>query len=256
MCRKFHGSAFATFAVAAPADFRWVQGEDKVRTYPSSEQGGRTFCPRCGSATPALPEGGPFALIPMGNVAEDPEARPRLHFFVGSKAPWHEIYDNLPRHETFPPEFGAGAGIEQPVRAPETDGATSGSCLCGAVRYEYDGEPDRMVNCFCSRCRRGISAAYGTFLMVPHAAFRWLAGEDHVVEYKVPEARVKGTAFCRTCGSEVPRRRDDQHMQIAAGGLDTDPGVRPSANIFVASRAAWIEPDPSLPAFDEYPPAA
>ena len=105
MCRKFHGGPFATFGVTAPSNFRWRQGSDNVVRYRSSGKGWRNFCPRCGSAVPVSPEGGPFALVPLGNVAEDPGVRPNLHFFVGSKAPWHDIPDDLPRHDAWPPGF-------------------------------------------------------------------------------------------------------------------------------------------------------
>ena len=254
MCRKFHGSAFATFGVVAPADFRWLRGEGKVVHFQSSSHGWRNFCGRCGAGTPALPPGGPFALVPMGAVAEDPGARPVLHFFVGSKAPWHAIADDLPQHDAWPPEFGADAvAIERPARTAATPGATGGSCLCGAVTFEYEDQPDRMVNCHCSRCRRAMSAAYGTFAMVRPDAYRWLSGEDAIVNYKMPEARFKGTAFCRICGSQVPRRRDKTSVQIPAGCLDDDPGARPAMNIFTDSKAPWATVDETLPGFATVP---
>ena len=255
MCRKFHGAAFGTFGVAAPHHFRWRQGEDRVVRYRSSASGWRNFCPRCGSGVPAYPEGGPFALVPLGNVAEDPATRPSLHFFVGSKAPWHNIADDLPRHEAWPPEFGPDTVVvERPRRTARTPGATGGSCLCGAVAFEFEGEPERMVNCHCSRCRRAMSAAYATMTMVPVVAFRWLAGEDDVVDYKMPEAKVKGTAFCRVCGSQMPRLRGPEQMQIPTGCLDDDPGARPQANIFTESNAAWSVIDERLPGFSDAPP--
>lgn len=254
MCRKFHGAAFATFGVVAPSDFEWLRGEDNVIHYQSSSRGWRNFCPRCGSAVPACPPGGPFALIPMGNVEDDPHTAPSLHFFVASKAPWHRIADALPQHEEYPAEFGPdAAAVERPDRTAETAGATGGSCLCGAIRFEYEGEPARMMNCHCSRCRRGMSAAYATMVMVEHDAFRWLAGEDQVANYKMPEAKTKGTAFCRTCGSQVARHRDETHMQIPAGCLDDDPGVRPTVNIFTASKVPWATVDERLPSFAEMP---
>ena len=98
-----------------------------------------------------------------------------------------------------------------------------------------------------------MSAAYGTFVMVRPDTFRWLSGEDAVVNYKMPEARVKGTAFCRICGSQVPRRRDESAMQIPAGGLDDDPHVRPALNIFTGSKAAWATVDETLPGFERMP---
>ena len=139
MCRKFHGSAFATFGTTAPEHFRWVRGAQRIRSYQSSAQGYRQFCPHCGSAVPMHGEDLPFALVPMGNVAEDPGTRPQLHFFAGSMAPWHSIVDDLPRHDEYPPEFGpAPVSVERPARQPRTPGATAGSCLCGAVAFEFD----------------------------------------------------------------------------------------------------------------------
>ena len=254
MCRKSHGAAFATFGTAAPDDFHWRSGADKVVHYKSSAQGWRNFCPRCGSAVPACPPGGPFALIPLGNVAEDPVSRPTLHFFVASKAAWHDIVDELPRHDEFPAEFGPdAAAVERPIRSAKAPGATGGSCLCGAVAFEYDGPPAAMVNCHCSRCRRAMSAAYATMLAIDHEAFRWVSGQDQVAVYKMPQAKTKGTAFCRVCGSQVPRHRDQAHMQIPAGCLDDDPGARPTASIFVDSKAAWAVVDPDLPRFSAAP---
>jgi hypothetical protein len=39
----------------------------------------------------------------MGTLVGDPGLRPMFHIFVGSKAPWHEIADSLPRHDELPP---------------------------------------------------------------------------------------------------------------------------------------------------------
>lgn len=252
MCRKLHGSAFATFGVAGPETVRWLKGADSVVRYQSSDEGGRTFCPRCGSQVPAPWVRGPVTYIPMGNLAEDPGSPPSLHLFVGSKAPWHTIADDAEQHPEWPPGW-SGALVESEPRVPSRSGAVAGSCLCGAVRYEYDGEAQRMVNCHCSRCRRQMAAAYGTFVFVAADAFRWLGGEREIVDYKMPEARVKGTAFCRHCGSLVPRERDPGAMQVPAGSLDTDPQLRPSANIFTDSMASWATLDTSIACFKEYP---
>ncbi len=251
MCRKLHGSAFATFGMVEGGTVRWRKGADMVVRYQSSEEGGRSFCSRCGSAVPSPSSGGPVAYVPLGNLAKDPGDVEGLHFFAGSKAPWHTIVDDQEQFEDWAPGWD-GPNIDSEPRAPETAGATGGSCQCGAVRYEYD-DAERMVNCHCSRCRRQMGAGYATFVFVGSDSFRWLAGEEQVVNFKLPEARVKGTAFCRTCGSLVPREREPGSMQVPAGSLDTDPHMRPAANIFTGSKAAWTTLDTSIPCFEEYP---
>jgi hypothetical protein len=44
---------------------------------------------------------GAYVHVAMGSLAEDPRIRPTEHIFVGSKAPWFEISDNLPQSEEY-----------------------------------------------------------------------------------------------------------------------------------------------------------
>ena len=41
MCRKAHGSGFATYAAGTASGFRWTSGEDKRRRYHASAHGNR-----------------------------------------------------------------------------------------------------------------------------------------------------------------------------------------------------------------------
>jgi hypothetical protein len=253
MCRKHHGTAFATFVSAPIAAFRWVAGEDQVVAYASSEQGQRFFCRTCGSVAPTpMPDAG-FAICPAGNLLSDPGVRPQMHMFAGSKAPWYTITDSVPQYEGYPPEFGGGLGIARPS-VEARPGVIAGSCLCGEIAYEI-GTPFRMHNCHCSRCRRGRSAAHATNLFANLDQFRWTRGEPLIAEYKVPDARYFGVAFCKRCGAEVPRMSARGFAVVPAGGLDTDSRLRPQAHIFVGSKAPWYEITDAIPQFAEMPPA-
>jgi len=44
-----------------------------------------------------------IVIVPMGSLDDDPGIRPSEHIWVGSKAPWHEISDELPRFDEGPP---------------------------------------------------------------------------------------------------------------------------------------------------------
>ena len=253
MCRKAHGAAVATYGGAAPESFRMLRGEALVRRYRSSPIGSRLFCPRCGSVVPWKIPGKPVAIA-LGNVAQSPEARPKSHFFVGSKAPWHDIVDDLPRFDEYPPPFGFDAAVtRQPERGTVDPGTTGGSCLCATVAYEFAGRPVGMVNCHCRRCRRAMSAGFATFVTVEPEAFRWLAGESEVVRYSGTGSPHAGSAFCGICGSPMPRAAPSGRIDIPAGSLDDDPGVRPGANIHVAEKADWVALDADLPAFATVP---
>jgi len=40
--------------------------------------------------------------IALGTLDDDPGIRPERHIYVGSKAPWFEITDDLPQHDELP----------------------------------------------------------------------------------------------------------------------------------------------------------
>jgi len=248
MCRKAHGTAFASFVSTPNASFRWLRGSEKARAY-----GSRTFCPRCGSILPSgQTEMGVF--IPAGLLDGSPKVAPLPHVFVASKAPWHEISDAAPRFDTFPPGMGDGEPTKRATEA--TPGVVRGACLCGAVAYEIDAPIEgEIICCHCTRCRKARGAAHATNLFVPQARFRWLRGADQIDSYKVPEAERFTQAFCRACSSAVPRVNPASQMAvIPAGSLEDDPGAREGAHIFVKSKASWFEIHDALPQYSEYRP--
>jgi len=106
MCRRAHGAAFGTYARVDAGGFRWLLGEDLVATYESSPGGYRCFCRQCGSPLGARAEDGTLSWVTLGTVIDDPGVRPESHIFVGSKAPWYEIKDDLPRFDEWPPGYG------------------------------------------------------------------------------------------------------------------------------------------------------
>lgn len=253
MCRKTHGSAFATYVDGPASAFRWIEGRDRVRHYESSPGFVRGFCGTCGSVVPTEDEDAGLVYVPAGSLESDPGVRPASHIFVASKASWYAITDGLPQHAGYP-AGSTSVTVEVPPRDGGSDGVVKGSCLCGAVTFEYEGEPKFMMNCHCSRCRYSRGAAHASNVFVEPASFRWTSGADHVVSYKLPEAERFGTAFCDRCGSLMPRHAPGAPLvNVPAGCLDGDPGVRPRGHIYVGSKAAWFEPTDDLPRHHESP---
>ena len=139
MCRKHHGTGFATFVAAPIAGFRWISGEDRCAHYPSSPTGVRSFCKACGSAGPSTMAEFGLVVAPAASLEGELGIRPQSHIFVASKAAWDAITDDLPQFDAYPPGFGA-QGVDRPAVAPRA-GIADGSCLCGEVGYEVTGAP-------------------------------------------------------------------------------------------------------------------
>jgi hypothetical protein len=251
MCRKSHGAAFATYVAASAGGYRVLHGEDLITQYQSSPEGVRRFCSRCGSIVPN-PVLGEQAWMPAGNLEGDPGARPRAHIFVASKAPWYEIADDLPRFDGYPPGFG-GPGIERPTPAATEHGFVHGSCLCGDIAYELQAGDLTLMQCHCSRCRKARSAAHGTNLFVPAARLRWLRGQSALAMYKLPEAERFAQAFCKRCGSKMPRDAGALFV-VPAGSLDGDPGIEDRKHIFIGSKAPWFAIADRWPQHEALPP--
>jgi hypothetical protein len=100
-CRKARSAAFATNVFWRAGALRWLRGADVVRSHkvPDARFFTNCFCGICGSELPRVDPGRDLAVVPAGSLDHDPGLRPQMHIFVGSKAPWYEIHDSLPRHE-------------------------------------------------------------------------------------------------------------------------------------------------------------
>ena len=101
MCRKAHGAAFGTYYFVRADRFRMTGSEGGIRHYRSSNELARAFCGNCGSVVPQMDDDNEHYFIPAGPHTHGPAVP--YHIFVGSKAPWHEITDDLPQHDGDPP---------------------------------------------------------------------------------------------------------------------------------------------------------
>jgi hypothetical protein len=58
-----------------------------------------TRCKLCGAFLYSVVRDGAFVHVAMGSLVDDPTIRPSKHIFVGSKARWFTITDDLPQYE-------------------------------------------------------------------------------------------------------------------------------------------------------------
>ena len=99
-CRRATGSAFKPFAGIQIAEIRVTQGADHLRHYGDGDAHD-LHCGTCGSLLYSVVREGLWAHVAMGTLVDAPSIRPSEHIFVGSKAPWFEITDDLPQRQEF-----------------------------------------------------------------------------------------------------------------------------------------------------------
>ncbi|HET8731904.1 MAG TPA: GFA family protein [Moraxellaceae bacterium] len=130
-----------------------------------------------------------------------------------------------------------------------------GSCLCGGVRYEYDGEITELSMCHCSQCRRAQGTAFVAVGPIQTDRFRLLAGAGLLKEYRaVPH---KARVFCSHCGSPLYSRRDDlpEVLRLRLGTVTTPFTCANAYHQHVASKASWFTITDDLPHYPEGKPA-
>ena len=74
------------------------------------ESANDTHCKRCGSFLYSVVRDGAFVHVTMGTLVDDPSIRPTEHIFVGSKARWFTITDDLPQYEEHVVSAGPASG--------------------------------------------------------------------------------------------------------------------------------------------------
>jgi hypothetical protein len=125
-----------------------------------------------------------------------------------------------------------------------------GSCLCGTVRYSVLDAFSYALNCHCSQCRRATGSAFKSFAGIERSKFAVTAGSDSLLIFGEEAAH---DARCRTCGSLLYSVvRDGAYVHVTLGTLVDNPTIRPTAHIFVGSRAPWYTITDSLPQHVEF----
>ena len=128
---------------------------------------------------------------------------------------------------------------------------TTGSCLCGAVRWRMESPYIRMTNCHCSMCRKAHGAPFATYIRVDKNRFELLSGAESITIYEASASFKR--RFCSQCGS-VTWIGGGDFIGVAAGCLNEDPGIRSQQHIFTASKAPWHVIADTLPQADEFTP--
>jgi hypothetical protein len=114
----------------------------------------------------------------------------------------------------------------------------TGSCLCGAVRFEVEGELREPDACHCSQCRKQ-SGHFWVSTDVPLGALT-ISGEDNVRWYTSSEKVRRG--FCGACGSVLFWEREGaERIAVGMGAFDSPTGTRLAKHIFVSQKGDYYD---------------
>ncbi|NKW81497.1 GFA family protein [Ochrobactrum pecoris] len=127
----------------------------------------------------------------------------------------------------------------------------NGRCACEAVRFTVSDEFEYALNCHCSLCRRSTGSAFKAFGGIRTNA---LEETQDKASLMLVGNEIDHDVRCAFCGSYLYSIvRDGEYVHVNFGTLADEPSLKPSAHIFVGSKAAWYDILDDLPQFEEHP---
>lgn len=120
----------------------------------------------------------------------------------------------------------------------------TGSCQCGAIRYETDADPVMAGHCHCNACKKSSGAGHASALFVPKESFE-VFGNPTSYESEGGSGKIIKRYFCPTCGSRLYGEplAAGNIIGIMAGTLDDPEQFSPQFQIYTEHRTTW-DPTP------------
>ena len=126
-----------------------------------------------------------------------------------------------------------------------------GGCLCGAVRFQVEGEPINVRICHCRNCQKAMGSPFFARALFAQTA---IAIEGQTARYASSEALDR--VFCKTCGTRLfAWRRNGTAAGIALAAFDDRNSFSPSEHIWVAEKMHWLKFDDGLAQYQATFPA-
>jgi hypothetical protein len=119
-----------------------------------------------------------------------------------------------------------------------------GSCLCGAISFEVEGDLPEANACHCSKCRKH-TGHFEAGVDVPRSVVT-ISGHEKITWFHSSERVRRG--FCSVCGSSL--FFDPVHLDwigIMMGAFDTPTNTKLALHIFVADKGDYYEIADGLP---------
>jgi len=128
-------------------------------------------------------------------------------------------------------------------------------CACGAVRFEFDSDPDFIAVCHCLDCKKASGGEAATWFGVPESDFTLTQGSPAAHRSIADSGQPLDRNFCPTCGARLYTSNLGSFpglVFVQLGSLDDPAGITPRLEMFVKRRLAWVTPL-DLPQFEGMP---
>ena len=120
----------------------------------------------------------------------------------------------------------------------------TGGCLCGAIRFEVNGEPIREAMCHCDDCRRVTGSAFATNIFFKTEDIVITKGTPKEFQHKADSGNTMTKGFCENCGSQIFTESSGSGgaaKGIKIGAFDDVKNLRPKVELFISRHLPFIK---------------
>jgi hypothetical protein len=127
-----------------------------------------------------------------------------------------------------------------------------GGCHCGAIRYEAEIDPAKVMICHCSDCQTLSGSAFRTVVPAPREAFRLLGGSPKIYLKTAESGNRRQQAFCGDCGTPIysAAERDTPVYSLRVGAIRQRAELMPKLEAWTRSALSWL-PDFRIKRFEK-----
>lgn len=128
-------------------------------------------------------------------------------------------------------------------------------CACGAVKFEFDKDPEFVANCHCLDCKKASGGEMATFFAVPEDDFTLISGAPKKHHYIAESGKGLDRNFCPECGARLFTSNLESFpgvVFVMLGSLDQPELIQPRLEMFTKRRLVWAKPL-DLPQLDSMP---
>ncbi len=130
-----------------------------------------------------------------------------------------------------------------------------GNCSCGAIEYDFEGEPLNSVFCYCRECQATTGSDKWAGFWVPVEKFSYTKGTPKIFTRIGDSGKKVNINFCKDCGTTLCAEVTvGNFFSVAASTLKDSNTFSPKMSIYASSAPNWAVFPEGVPKFDILPP--
>lgn len=117
-------------------------------------------------------------------------------------------------------------------------------CACGAVKFEFDTDPDFIAVCHCLDCKKASGGEAATWFGIPADDFTLTQGQTRAFGYVADSGGKLDRNVCAVCAARLYTSNLDSFpglVFVQLGSLDDPTGIEPKLEMYVKRRLPWAK---------------